>query len=335
MKEKVILNRLNGEVEEKKVIAHFKILDDNRPNIKNIPILILDKQEMNNGNNVLEFMWEKDGIYQAINDENAWSEVKSVVVDIIKNNAKNLNYLSEENLKADIGPGRSLGLTIAQTDPLAANFKNLVSNTVPKESEPVKNETLDPVTPVVPNNDLPSVEETPTLDINNSQPVEQNPIVDNNPVFSFPESITNPPVEETPTPVVQNSQEEVIAPFASDAPAIETVINQQPVIESPNVDTISDVPTNGPEIIQTTKETDFDKMQQEIDLATEEYHEKIKSIIDAYKKKITETINEANILKEQATDHLKNAEAREQIATMAYQNSMSINKEAPSLQKIA
>lgn len=86
MVEKVKLSRPNGEFDERKVICHFKSKDDSKPNIKNIPILILDKNEMNNGNNVLEFFWEKNGVYQAINDDVAWSEVKSVVVDIIKNN---------------------------------------------------------------------------------------------------------------------------------------------------------------------------------------------------------------------------------------------------------
>jgi len=86
MKEKVILERPSGEKEEKDVICHFKSVDDAHPNIKNVPILVIDKNEQNNGNNVLEFFWEKDGLYQAINDDAAWSEVKSVIIDIIKNN---------------------------------------------------------------------------------------------------------------------------------------------------------------------------------------------------------------------------------------------------------
>ncbi len=86
MNEKIILTMPSGETQERKVIAHFKSVDESKPNIKDVPILILDKNEMNNGNNVLEFLWKKDGTYQPINDENAWSEVKSIVVDIIKNN---------------------------------------------------------------------------------------------------------------------------------------------------------------------------------------------------------------------------------------------------------
>lgn len=86
MEDRVILIGPNGEREEKKVVCHFKCTDDARPNIKNVPILIVDTEQMNNGNNVLSFYWEKDGLYQPILDEAAWSEVKSVIIDIIKKN---------------------------------------------------------------------------------------------------------------------------------------------------------------------------------------------------------------------------------------------------------
>lgn len=86
MEDKVTLIGPNGEKEEKKVVCHFKCIDDSRPNIKNVPILIVDTEQMNNGNNVLGFYWEKDGLYQPILDEAAWSEVKSVIIDIIKKN---------------------------------------------------------------------------------------------------------------------------------------------------------------------------------------------------------------------------------------------------------
>ena len=334
MKEKVILNKMNGETEEKKLVAHFKVVDDSKPNIKNVPILILDKQEMNNGNNVLEFMWEKNGVYQAINDENAWSEVKSVVVDIIKNNAHNIEYVSNDNLQADIGPGRSLGLTVAQTDPLTANFKNFVSTAVPNQEETLVETVTPTVQPVINN-----VESNPAIAPANPQPevsvVPTNPVV--NPVSDIP--VVNPVNEISEVaPAINQPTDDVITPFASDAPAIETVINPEPAIETPVVEPASEPPVvGGPEIVEEVKENDFDKMQQEIEAATREYQEKIKSIVDAYKKKITETINEANSLKEQASDHLKNAQAKEQIANMAYQNSVEMSNQAPSLelQKIA
>ena len=88
MEEKIKISRSTGEIDEKKVICHFKTTDDSCPHIKGVSILIVDREENNNGNKVLEFYWEKDGVYQAIADTEAWAEVKSVVVDIIKNNVE-------------------------------------------------------------------------------------------------------------------------------------------------------------------------------------------------------------------------------------------------------
>jgi len=88
MNEKIILESPNGEKEERIVVCHFKSVSDTRPNIKNVPILVVDKNEQSNGNNVLEFFWEKDGLYQGINDEAAWAEVKSVIINMIKANVE-------------------------------------------------------------------------------------------------------------------------------------------------------------------------------------------------------------------------------------------------------
>ena len=88
MIEKIVLESPNGEKEEKDVICHFVSVEDAMSNIKNIPILVVDSKQMNNGNNVLEFFWEKDGMYQPILDDAAWTEVKRVFVSVIKNQFK-------------------------------------------------------------------------------------------------------------------------------------------------------------------------------------------------------------------------------------------------------
>lgn len=86
MNDKVTLIGPNGEKEERKVVCYFKSVDESHPNIKDIPILIVDTEQKNNGNNVLSFYWEKDGLYQPILDDAAWSEVKTVLINIIKKN---------------------------------------------------------------------------------------------------------------------------------------------------------------------------------------------------------------------------------------------------------
>ena len=88
MDEKVILVTPSGEREEKKLVCFFKSLDDERPNIKNIPILAVDTGTLNGSNYVLEFFWEQNGMFQPINDEAAWNEVKKTIIDMINGNTE-------------------------------------------------------------------------------------------------------------------------------------------------------------------------------------------------------------------------------------------------------
>ncbi len=83
MDEKVILVTPSGEKLEKKLVCYFKSTDDEHPNIKNIPIVAIETGEMNGANYVLEFFWEQNGIYQPVNNEAAWGEVKKTIIDII------------------------------------------------------------------------------------------------------------------------------------------------------------------------------------------------------------------------------------------------------------
>lgn len=88
MDEKVILVTPSGERVEKKLVCFFKLLDDDRPNIKNIPIMAVDTGVLNGSNYVLEFFWEQNGMFQPINDEAAWNEVKKTIIDIINGNTE-------------------------------------------------------------------------------------------------------------------------------------------------------------------------------------------------------------------------------------------------------
>ncbi len=88
MDEKVILVTPSGEKVEKKLVCFFKSLDDDRPNIKNIPIMAIDTGVLNGSNYVLEFFWEQNGMFQPIHDEAAWNEVKKTIIDIINGNTE-------------------------------------------------------------------------------------------------------------------------------------------------------------------------------------------------------------------------------------------------------
>ena len=88
MDEKVVLVTPSGERIEKKLVCYFKSIDDERPNIKNIPIIAVETGEMNGTNYVLEFFWVQNGIYQPINNEMAWGEVKKTIIDVINGKAE-------------------------------------------------------------------------------------------------------------------------------------------------------------------------------------------------------------------------------------------------------
>ena len=88
MDEKVVLVTPSGEKKEKKLVCYFKSIDDERPNIKNIPIIAVETGEMNGTNYVLEFFWEQNGIYQPINNEMAWRKEKKTIIDVINGKAE-------------------------------------------------------------------------------------------------------------------------------------------------------------------------------------------------------------------------------------------------------
>ncbi len=88
MTDKVILTTPTGEKTEKKLVCAFKSTSDEMPNIKNIPIVAIETGEMNGANYVLEFFWEQNGIYQSIDNEQAWGEVKKTIIDIINGKAE-------------------------------------------------------------------------------------------------------------------------------------------------------------------------------------------------------------------------------------------------------
>ena len=84
MNEKVIFNRPDGTQKEVKALLHFKVTSDDKPNIKNIPIIVADTGRNDNGNTILEFYYKKDGLYQPIKDDQAWQEVKRAIIELIK-----------------------------------------------------------------------------------------------------------------------------------------------------------------------------------------------------------------------------------------------------------
>ena len=204
-----------------------------------------------------------------------------------------ISYIKAMELNADIGQGRSLGLTPTQSDPLEVNFRNLINNY--EASVAPVNETTEPNKISFPGNDV---------SINNG-------IINNvNDITEVSDNVSN---------------DDVVEPFANDVLSIDSIIEQPK--EAPVVmdNPIQNEPVNssGPEIISANEETEFDKMQKEILEANRLYQQRIEEIINSYKSKLDEVISKTAGLKNQAEEVLKNAQAAEQIANIAYQNSQN------------
>lgn len=313
MKEKVILNRTNGEVLEKDVICFFKSIIDTRPNIKGVNVLVVDKKETNNANQVLEFFWEKDGVYQPILDDAAWSEVKATIIDIIHDNfeiGKTLEVVNLDNVTSSLNDGRSLAIDPIRVGNLKTNFKEKIDQIKVEEEVPqavVEEKNIE--------NDVPVVDANNTV---NEMPPVEDTIVNN-------EDVANVSNEEN---IIPNIVEEPISNIDSDVvnPFPDVIVNNG-LEESTNIEPVIDNKVEEQKVI--TNVNPYQTLSEEIDAIEKRYNadleslnqKRIQDINDAIKRSEEAIVN----LKEKASEHLKNAQAAEQIATIAYNNAQNIN----------
>lgn len=243
MNEKILLNKPNGEQTEVNVIAHFKVTSEGRVNVKNTPILITTTKKMDNGNEVLEFYIEKSGLYQPIKDEQAWSETKSVIIEIITGkNAQvgveplKISKIETVAVNATLESGRPLAIKPEQVITLQNNAKNMMAM---QTEQNVVTETPNVVQDAVPVVETPSttpevtpleIQEpqiaTPVADLSTQAPVENIPA--SAPVFDMP-VMDNTVQNEMVSPVMNE-----VNPVLPGAETISPEMNPQ-VIETPVV----------------------------------------------------------------------------------------------------
>lgn len=243
MNEKILLNKPNGEQTEVNVIAHFKVTSEGRVNVKNTPILITTTKKMDNGNEVLEFYIEKSGLYQPIKDEQAWTETKSVIIEIITGkNAQvgveplKISKIETVAVNATLESGRPLAIKPEQVITLQNNAKNMMAM---QAEQNVVTETPNVVQDAVPVVETPSttpevtpleIQEpqiaTPVADLSTQAPVENIPA--SAPVFDMP-VMDNTVQNETVSPVMNE-----VNPVLPGAETISPEMNPQ-VIETPVV----------------------------------------------------------------------------------------------------
>lgn len=264
------------------------------------------------------------------------------------------DYKNKKTLQAAVGEGRNLALNPEQTAKLQSNAKEKVVNfqsqiqvvaetpAVPVQ-EPIIEEAPVMAEPAV----MTSTEQEEiippvTEDVMTAPVVEDTPL-EASPVIS--ESVMEPVIPLATDPVIPMSIEEnvISEPIMDEVPVFpsEPVVMDLPIIEenvvvTPETEEISVAPVSQVEIVPTSQETsEYDALIITIETINQEYNQKImdlnterankiKEAIENSKKKIMDEQAQIIDLKNRAEEHLKNAQAAEQIANIAHQNAQNI-----------
>ncbi len=237
------------------------------------------------------------------------------------------DYQTTKELKAAVGFGRNLALNNDQTTKLKENPKAKVIELQNKmqaakepmieATQPLETETIEAVI-------------EPTINI------EETPVVDQTAA-----AVEIPNINEEQTVIKEEPQEEMTPEEPVIPPAIEiepvivpTTEEEANVIEEPIIENTVLEPSI--EIVEDkSKNQEFEQIISEISQINEEYDKKIIEInkeraakineaMEKNKNKIIEQQEQILDLKNRAEEHLKNAQAAEQIATIAHQNAQNI-----------
>lgn len=243
-----------------------------------------------------------------------------------------LNNREPRELQSAVG-GKELALNPAQISGLGNSYQAKIAdfqknNQPVAEVAPTVNEiTIEP--PVA--NDI--IE--PVMD----SVIPEQPVVANIDTPFVPVVDMGLPVVETPLQDSVISQNIIVdeAPVISDIPTVEPIVSND--IIAPPVADIVDVPTpevGQVEIVPTEeKKSDYDALIEKIVSINEKYDQEIVNInsnrnqeilalLDENKQKLTDAEAQITDLKNRAEEHLKNAQAAEQIATIAHQNAQNV-----------
>ena len=238
-----------------------------------------------------------------------------------------IQYMKDENVKASLEAGRSLALNFTQVSGLKDNFKNKLQqeqaigqtnnliNQNPTEVPPLEN--------AIPNTEPQIVNEIPVA------PIAQNNTEENTPVINITQTTPTIPIMDKPVidlgiPFDQGTQQpeasQVTTPINVETPTIDNPINMN---VTPTEETKGQV-----EIVSTNnKKTEYDALSERIIEINRESDNQIKLINEKRQEEIMKAIEDAkqNILdlQDKAAEHLKNAQAAEQIAHIAYENAQN------------
>lgn len=161
---------------------------------------------------------------------------------------------------------------------------------------------------------------------------------------------------------VSSVSEEMVTPSVEpsfDVPTMDTPVLSQEVVEpainviessslssEPEIVPVVESVSTGVEIVSEVKETEFDKLSQElaaidlecdqeISMINERRRSKKEEVLQKHKSAMEESYKKAKEVMENASNHLKNAQSAEQVAMIAQQNAFAMQTpEVPSVEPV-
>mgnify|MGYP005805773943 CR=1 FL=1 len=317
-----------GNVENLTIISAFKV--------ENNTYVVFDSEKMGSMGLPIIYVSKYTTKLEKINDQNEWQSVKNYLKGIIS--GTNFEYVKmSDNLTADEAYYTPLTLPAASFDAIKSHY------VVEEPTEASGNTPITPNAPVEPVMPTPSpvsnsaINVTPmpsVTPVNNVGPVEVTPTVEPAPqqdsVMNLIDNVykSNEPVNTVVTPNMAQPQ---VTPTAVVNPV--PVSNVQPVRESP-VETVPLTPAQPvmppKEEVQTSKinfeqdkETFLKACENMFDALVSKYQKDLNAL-EQREQELAKKEAEINAKLKDASEHLANAEAREQVANIAHDNAQRV-----------
>ncbi len=294
---RININKPTGEVESLNLISAFQVEQQK--------YVILDSERLGSMGLPIIYVCKLTNKLEKINDENEWQSVKNYLKGIIS--GTNFQYIKiDPNQMADEVYYKALTLPQASFDLIKSRYvinesssdKDLVNEYIAQ----VPN--VEPINPTV-GTPAPPVVNEPKIMENIASPVE-------------PQVVLTPAAPVAPTPVVEPTPE---------VPRVEPVIPPQPTTTVPPVEP-TPVVTNMNAIEKNNsfdieKETFIKACENMFDALMGKYEKKLMEL-EAREKELARKEQEVNMRLQTASEHLANAEAREQVANIAHDNAQRV-----------
>lgn len=321
---KVNITKPTGSVESLNILSAFKV--------ENNIYVVLDGEKMGSMGLPIIYVCKYNNKLEKINDANEWQSVKNYLKGIIS--GTNFEYVKiGDSLTADEAYYTPLTLPQSSFDAIktryivedASNQGGAAPTLTPASSEvspimpsasTVSNATVN-VTPITPSQREPQQESVMNL-IDDAYKVKESPVT------PVPTQAVASPTSVTPEPVVSNIP---VTPQAVEQPSAIPSIPEAPVVE-PKItssETINNVaePTSNKINFDNDKETFLKACENMFDALISKYQKELNAL-DAKEKELERKEAEINAKLKDASEHLANAEAREQVANIAHDNAKRV-----------